>query len=236
MKIKCIIVDDEPLAIRVIEKFVTKIQNIEIVAKMEDAVKAFNLLQTTHIDLMFLDIQMPELTGIDLLKTLTNPPKVIITTAYSEYAIQGYELDIVDYLMKPVSFERFLTAINKFYRFYNYEKTNPVTELPDENQYLFVKKDKKTIKILLKEIMYIESLRDYIMISTDRKEIKVKYQISKIEKDLPEELFLRVHRSFIISIPKIEVYSQTQIEIGNKIIPIGQSYKSQVVKKLNPEN
>jgi len=236
MKLKCIIVDDEPLAIRVIEKHISKIHDMDVVAKCENAVQAFEILHKEKVDLIFLDIQMPELTGIDFLKTIPSPPKVIITTAYREYAIEGYELDVVDYLLKPISFERFLKAIRKVYA-----KSDPDLILQNkilqagskQDEFLLVKVKKKLVKILLHDILYIENLRDYIRIKTTEKEVVTKMLISDMEKKLPEEQFLRIHRSFIVALDKIESFSPSSVEIKDFEIPIGRSYKALVLKKLN---
>lgn len=237
MKLRCIIVDDEPLAIRIIEKHVSKIKDIEIIARCESGVEAFALLQHQKIDLLFLDIQMPELTGLELLKTIPNPPHVIITTAYREYALEGYELDVVDYLLKPISFERFLKAIQKVYRKTEpskvlYQKTLETASLHGD-EFLLLKVKKKLVKVLLKDILYIENLKDYIRIKTTNKEVVTKMLISDMERNLPESDFIRIHRSFIISLVKIDSFSPTSVEIHNTEIPIGRSYKALVLKKLD---
>lgn len=233
MSLKCLIVDDEPLAADVIEEYIGKVENIEVVAKLEDAIKAFSFLQNNEIDLMFLDIQMPELTGIDFLKTLKNPPKVIITTAYSKYALEGYELDIVDYLMKPISFERFLVAINKYYRLTNNSKITEKEKIkPQKEECIYVKEQKRIVKIVLDEILYIESLRDYIKIKTTSKEVITKQQISRLEKELSSDKFLRVHRSFIIALDKIDAFSHVQVEVMNNKIPVGKNYRQMFLEKL----
>ncbi len=239
MKLKCIIVDDEPLAIRIIEKHIDLIQDIEIAGRCENAIEAFELIQHQKVDLMFLDIQMPELTGIDFLKTMQNPPKVIITTAYREYALEGYELDVVDYLLKPISFERFLKAIQKVYR-----KIDPdvalhhkIVHSPSQNdEFLLVKVRNKLVKVLLQDILYIENLKDYIRIKTIEKEVITKMLISDMEKTLPENDFLRIHRSYIVSLNKIESFSPNSVEVKDFEIPIGRSYKTVVLKKLNYHN
>lgn len=236
MKLKCIIVDDEPLAIRIIKKHISKIHDLDIVAECENAVQAFEFLQKQKVDLIFLDIQMPELTGIDFLKTIQNPPKVIVTTAYREYAIEGFELDVVDYLLKPVSFERFLKAIKKVY-----DKSEPDIVLKNkileagsfQDEFLLVKVKKKLVRVYLKDILYIENLRDYILIKTTEKEVVTKMLLRDMEEKLPEEQFLRIHRSFIVAIGKIDSFSPSSVEINDFEIPIGRSFKALVLKKLN---
>jgi len=239
MKINCIIIDDEPLAIRVIEKHILNINEIEIIAKCENAVDAFQIIQKEKIDLIFLDIQMPELTGIEFLKTLSYPPKVIITTAYREYALEGYELDVVDYLLKPISFYRFLKAIGKVYARSGYDFSENLPSIKSKNlqdEFLFVKVKKKLVKIFLKEILYIEKQRDYIYIKTTEKEIHTKKLISDMSETLPDEQFIRIHRSFIIAIEKVEAISPNTIVIDKFEIPIGRSYRELVLKKFNYKN
>lgn len=237
MKIKCLIVDDEPLAIRILEKHCAQIEDIEVVASCESAIEAFTILQKQRVDLLFLDIQMPELTGIELLKTLPHPPNVIITTAYREYALEGYELDVTDYLLKPIAFDRFLKAIQKVYR-----KTDPDVVLQQkimqsgqlkEEEFLLVKVQKKMVKVMLSEIQYIENMRDYVRIKMTDGEVVTKMLIRDMDNMLPESDFLRVHRSFIVSLGKVRSVSPSVLEIGDEEIPVGRSYKSAVLKKFN---
>ena len=229
MKIRCIIVDDEPLAIEVIESYINRLENIEIVAKCSNALKAFEILKKEPVDLIFLDIQMPKLTGLDFVKTLQNPPKVIITTAYRDYALEGYELNVVDYLLKPISFERFLKAVS---RVYHTEMSQEATE----TTYIYLKADKKMVKVQLRDILYIESLKDYVRVKTSDKEVITHQKISYLEEKLPEECFLRIHRSFIVALKKIETYSATSIEVPGKELPIGRLYKDQVLEVLNAKH
>ncbi|MCD4772325.1 MAG: LytTR family DNA-binding domain-containing protein [Bacteroidales bacterium] len=237
MKIKCIVVDDEPLAIRVIESHIEKLNNIEIVAKCSNAIDALDILKNNKIDLIFLDIQMPELTGLEFLNTLQNPPSVIFTTAYRNYAIDAFELDVLDYLLKPITFERFLKAINKFYKLLSYKKPETLSNVSatqiESEPFIYIKRNKTMIKILLKDILFIESLKDYIRIHTEDDSYMTKQQISLIEKNLPEEQFLRVHKSFIINIEKITTFSPNYIGLKDKKISIGRSYKAYVLNKLN---
>ncbi|MFC2135359.1 LytR/AlgR family response regulator transcription factor [Bacteroidota bacterium] len=231
MKTKCLIIDDEPLAIEVIESHLEKINDIEIAAKCENAVEAFEIIRKKNIDLIFLDIQMPELTGIDFLKSLSNPPKVILTTAYRKYALEGYELDVVDYLLKPISFERFMKAINKYYKAAGNE-LKVIQEEKDGEDYIYVKENKKSIKLDFAEIKYIESLKDYVTIYTETKKVITKITMTELEEKLPSNKFIRIHRSFIVSIPKIEAFTSTSIEIGKKELTIGRNYKNSVMKAL----
>jgi DNA-binding LytR/AlgR family response regulator len=235
---KCIIVDDEPLAIEVIESYVERLDDFEIVAKCSNALKAFEILQKQSIDVIFLDIQMPKLTGIEFLKSLQNPPQIIFTTAYRDYAIESYELDIVDYLLKPISFDRFLKAISKLYKGNKFtqdtEKVAQITEQKDA--YIYLKVDKKMVKLLLKDIIYIESLKDYVRIKTHDKALVTHQKISYLEEKLPEECFMRIHRSYIVSLSKVESYSPTTIEVPNQELPIGRNYKNQVMEVLNAKH
>jgi DNA-binding LytR/AlgR family response regulator len=234
MKLKCMIVDDEPLAIEVIESYLLKLDDIEIVAKCEDALQAFEMLRKETIDIIFLDIQMPKLTGLEFIKILDKKPKVILTTAYRNYALDGFDLDVTDYLLKPISFERFLKAMAKVYK--NDTPPTPIqNHLKEDMQptYLFFKQDKKMVKVDLNDILYIESLKDYVKIITSKKVVITHENIGKLITDLPD-WFVRVHKSYIISLSKVECYSPNFVELAeNKEIPIGKSFKEEALEKLN---
>lgn len=233
MNLNCFIIDDEPLAIEVIENHISKIDNLEIVGTFQNAVKAFQALRETTVDVLFLDIQMPRLTGIEFLRTLKNPPKVIFTTAYREYALEGFELDVVDYLLKPISFDRFLKAADKL--FDTMPKTTiseAVTRPPHSPRYVFVTSDKKNIKICLDEIEFVESKRDYILIKTSNKEVLTHQTISYMDEHLPDQGFLRIHRSFVINLKKIDSWNHHEVEISGEIIPIGRTYKREAIEVL----
>jgi DNA-binding LytR/AlgR family response regulator len=221
MKHKCIIVDDEPLARELIESHLAHFDNFELVASFENALKAYAFLESNTIDLMFLDIEMPLLKGNDFLKKLKNPPKVIFTTAYREYALEGYELNVIDYLLKPITFDRFFVSIEKFKQLQipkKEEKT--VTE-----NHIFVSSGNRNIKIIFDEIFYIESLKDYITIHLENgKSHHLKQNISAFEKVLDSN-FVRIHRSYIIQAKKLTAYSKNEVEINAIEIPIGSSYK-----------
>lgn len=236
LKTKCIIVDDEPLAIEVIENHLSKFEDFEIVATCNNAVSAFEIIRKKQVDLIFLDIQMPKITGVDFLKSLKHSPKVIFTTAYRDYAIDAYELDVVDYLLKPISFERFLKAVNKYYEVSGRDLTifNPTESLViDHEPYTYIKADKKLHKVFLKDIIYIEALKDYVKIICNKKTLITKHSISTFEEKLPPESFIRIHRSYIINVAKIEAFNSTEIDILDRQLPIGRSYKNQVLKILN---
>ncbi|MBF9254006.1 response regulator transcription factor [Pontibacter sp. 172403-2] len=243
MKIRCMLVDDEPLALDVLETFIQRLDNLELVCRCSNAVEAYNCLQREHIDLMFLDIQMPKLTGIDFLKSLARPPQVIFTTAYRDYALDSYDLNAADYLLKPIAFERFLKAVAKVTP---QEQPVPVTapaspvaitSAPDYKEaFIYLKADKKMVKVLLSEILYIESLKDYIRVKTESKEIISYQKISFLEEKLPAGKFLRIHRSFIVALDKIQAFSATAVDIGKSEIPIGRFYKTEVLQILNQNN
>jgi DNA-binding LytR/AlgR family response regulator len=224
MNIKCLIVDDEPLAILLIENHISKINGLEVVATANNALKAFEIINTQSIDLMFLDIKMPNITGIDFLRTLKNPPKTILTTAYRDFAIEGFELEVSDYLLKPILFERFFKSMERFLR---ENKTNTTPEInPQKKDYMIVKSGNKNHKVTIEEILYIESLKDYIKIHTrDGENIVSKFKISDIEDKLPNKQFIRIHRSYIINTEKITAFTTSEIEVNGIEIPIGASYK-----------
>jgi len=231
-KIKCLIVDDEPLAITVLKEFLEKIPQLELVNTCADALQAFQILSQEKIDLVFLDIEMPGLNGIDFIKSLANPPSIILTTAYREYAMESYEIEVVDYLLKPISFSRFFKAINKYLKSINIVAVEQVVEQKTSQGSIYVYSNKKNIKVYLEEILYIESLKDYVRIHTSQQQIISKDTISRYEELLPNS-FLRVHRSFIINKEKISAFTQHDIEIGEQEIPIGSSYKKKVIELLN---
>lgn len=235
MRINCLLVDDEPLALDVLSSYIQRVDGLEIVGRCENAMQAFEAIQNNPVDLLFLDIQMPKLDGIDFLKSLPNPPKVIFTTAYREYAIEAFEVDAVDYLLKPIPFSRFLKAVGKAYQHLQLQsssapvsaETDPAAELSSMES-IFVRADKKMVKIMLQDILYIESLKDYVLIHLPDRRIITKQKISYLEEKLPEDKFLRIHRSFLVAIDKIEAFSPSQVEIQGKELPIGRSYKNTV--------
>jgi DNA-binding LytR/AlgR family response regulator len=241
MKLRCLIVDDEPLALDVLETFVTRLDNLELVCRCNNAVEAYNCLQTEHIDLIFLDIQMPKLTGIEFLKSIPHPPKVIFTTAYRDYALDSYELNAVDYLLKPISFERFLKAVSKVAVAEPRVATvtpvaAPAPDTDYKDAFIYLKADKKMVKVMLSDILYIESLKDYIRVKTETREIISYQKISFLEEKLPTDKFLRIHRSFIIALDKIQAFSATAVDIGKTEIPIGRFYKNEVLQVLGQNN
>lgn len=231
MKYKVLIIDDEPLAQDVLETFVTRMEEFEIVAKSGNAVEAFQILKNEKIDILFLDIQMPEVNGLELLKMIKNPPAVILTTAYSEYALQSYEFEVVDYLLKPIAFDRFLKAVNKAIDRISLKtkkvESTTVVKAP-VNDFFFIKSEGKTVKVKYNDILYIESIKNYIKIKTTTKEIVSLCPIGKIYDMLPRGKFIRAHRSYIVSVNKVEAYSQAYVEVAKIKIPIGGIYKDAI--------
>jgi DNA-binding LytR/AlgR family response regulator len=227
----CIIVEDEPLAAEVVKDYIAQVPFLQLKGICTDALYAMDLLQQEKIDLVFLDIHLPKLKGLDFIKALTKPPQIIITSAYQEYALQGYELNVLDYLLKPIEFNRFIMAVNKLKE---RETTEPLAIAPaaTERAALFFNVSKKRVKIYIDEILYIESLKEYIRITTKDKAILTKFQLGQIEEMLARNGFLRVHRSFLVAKNKIDAFSATDVEINGIQIPIGRSYKEMVMGEL----
>jgi DNA-binding LytR/AlgR family response regulator len=236
MKTRCLLVDDEPLALEVLETYLASMEDMEIVGQCPNALRAMEILQHKPVDLMFLDIRMPQLSGISFLKTLQKAPKVIITTAYRDYALEGYDLNVVDYLLKPISLERFVKAVNKYYEM----RKDPAAEIQQstersrhDGEFIYVRSDKKSLKVMLRDILYIESMKDYVIVHKRDRKIISKDLISRFEDILPEDLFIRIHRSYIVSIPRIEAITASTIEIAKRELPIGRSYRNIVLRTLN---
>ncbi len=232
--IACIIVDDEPLAIEVIESYLDGLGGFDILARCSNALDAYTVLQQNNVELVFLDIQMPQLSGISFIKSLHNPPKVIITTAYRDYALEGYELDVVDYLLKPIRQERFIKAIDK-YLSQRQNKNTPIAESAHQESakpFIYLKSERKTIKIFIEDILLIEGMKDYVLVHTRNSKIITKEQIGVIDEKLANNNFMRVHKSFIVSLEKITAFSSSSIEIGKREIPIGRIYKNEVLRRL----
>jgi two-component system LytT family response regulator len=231
--IRCLIVDDEPPAREIIRRYIEQIPSLQLAGECGNAIEAFTLLQKKPVDLLFLDIRMPQLNGNDFLKALKNPPKVIFTTAYSEYALEGYELDAIDYLMKPIPFDRFLKAVNKVHQpTSNKIETYAVAEEKKNDPFVYFRADRKMIKVMLHDIIYIESMKDYVKVFTRNGTIITKQSISSVEAMLPEKSFVRTHRSFIISLDKIKSFTSELIEIDKTEVPIGKLYRNGVMKML----
>lgn len=225
MTYKCLIIDDEPLARELLETYLEKFPNFELVASCKSAIEASAILSTSKIDLLFLDIEMPVLKGTDFFKSLSFKPQVIFTTAYRDYALDGFELNAVDYLLKPIFFERFFSAIQKFLKL----NTSPVSseKTPKKVEYIFVNKAKKQLKVIFDDVLYIESLKDYIKIHFKNETLMIKESISNFEQRI-DNRFVRVHRSYIVNQEKITAFTKNDVEIGNIEIPIGNSYKDSI--------
>ncbi|WP_080058453.1 LytR/AlgR family response regulator transcription factor [Spirosoma aerolatum] len=246
--IRCLLVDDEPPALAVIESHIAMIDGLTIVGKCHNAIQAFGLLQSTPVDLLFLDIKMPKLLGTDFVRSMRQPPKVIFTTAYRDYALDGFELDAVDYLLKPISFERFLRAVSKVMRIEpsaigaevldnepESMSEKPVTTAT-EYSFLYFRADRKMVKVFIRDILYVESLKDYVkIVTTSAKPLVVKQSISSLEEMLPDAGFLRIHRSYIVAIDKINAYTPSYVDIAGQELPIGRLYHKEVGRVLKME-
>ena len=238
-KIKCIIVDDESFAIKLLVAYVEKIDRLELVGTCQSGAEAYNMLQEQQVDLMFLDVQMPDLTGLELLRSLKTRPMVVLTTAYAKFAVESFELDVIDYLVKPFSFERFLHAVDKAaehhkllieHELYNEAESNTKEKSQSPQDHIYVKADHKLLKVQFDDILFIESQRDYAAIQTKEKKFLIKQSLTALDNLLPASHFRRVHRSFIISTSKIDAVYGNVIEIGTHEVTIGKSYKEDFYK------
>ena len=236
--IRCLVVDDEPLALDILEDYISKVPFLTLVKTTTSAIEGLSLVQSDAIDLVFLDVQMPELTGIQFLKIINGKCDVILTTAYSQYALDGYELDVVDYLLKPIAFDRFYKAAQKVLQ--NSGNTNSaapeVLSVQKNHDFIFVKTEHKIQKIYLDDILYIVGLKDYISIFTRSERIITLQNMKKMEESLPSKSFIRVHKSYIIALGKIESIERSRIQIGDKIIPIGDTYREYFFKQIENKN
>ncbi|PKV52074.1 LytTR family two component transcriptional regulator [Aquimarina sp. MAR_2010_214] len=230
-KISCIIVDDEPTAREIIASHLSKIDSIEVVATCSNALEAFNCINTQKVDLIFLDINMPEISGISFAKSINKDIKIIFTTAYREYAIEGFDLHAVDYLLKPIAYERLLNAIHNYFEVYHKEESPKIIET-SSNEFIFVRSDRRMKKVDFSEIIYIESYSDYVKIHCSSNTIITRETISTIESKLPQQYFMRTHRSYIISISRIDSFSNEEIIVDHKSIPISRNYKPEVLARL----
>jgi len=235
--IKAIIVDDEPLALDVLETYISQLPNIELVQKCTNAIEANEALKQHEIDLMFLDIQMPQITGIDFLKSLENPPKVIFTTAYPDYAVDGFELNASDYLLKPISLERFMKSVNRVSEEIELEQNEGGSNNAETDEFFFVKADKKLIKIIYSDILYIEGLKDYVIIRMNDSRVITLQTMKSLESKLPSNIFQRIHRSYIINIQRINAIIGNMVEITEKgekrHIPVGKNYRERLLEIVN---
>lgn len=234
----CLIVDDEPPAREILKRYVEKMPMLELAGECSNAFEVIAFLHKQSIDVIFLDIQMPQLSGLELLGTLITPPKVIFTTAFGDYALQSYELDAVDYLLKPIKFERFVKAVNKAIPQMGKSYPDIAIPVPKKSnaggeEFLYFRSERKMVKVVLNDIFYVESLKDYVKIVTGQEQVITKQSMSALEAMLPGELFLRVHRSFIVSLGKIRSFSPTHIQLISVEIPVGKLYQREVMKILN---
>lgn len=234
---KCLIIDDEPLAIKVIEKHLSKLEGFEVLSTFNSALPAYNYMQKKAVYLVFLDIEMPNLSGFNFLKTLHHHPEIIITTAHREYAIDSYDYCIIDYLLKPISFERLLKAISKLgdsKSLPNFNQIESTQLLPKRDRdYVFIKADRQNVKVYLDEILYIESLKNHVKVILPSQRHITLVNMQDIEKKLDNEKFVRVHRSFIVALSKIKSFNSSGLYIADQFIPIGRSYKLSVMERLN---
>jgi two-component system LytT family response regulator len=240
--IRCLIVDDEPLALHILEDYLSKIPFLQLVKATTNPIEALTLVQEKAVDLVFLDVQMPELTGIQFLKIANGKAKVILTTAYPQYALEGYELDVIDYLLKPIAFDRFYKAAQKAQSILQ-PAASPVQPEPVQqpqqsllSDFIFVKTEHKIQKVYLNDILFIEGLKDYISIFTPTERIITLQNMKKMEDALPEKHFIRVHKSYIVSINKIDSIERSRIFIGDKIIPVGDTYREEFFKIVDGKN
>ena len=235
--INAIIVDDEPLAQDILETFIDQMPQMKLLTKCSNAFEAHEALQNHEVDLMFLDIQMPQLTGIELFKSLNNPPLVIFTTAYADYAVEGFELDATDYLLKPISLERFLKAVNKAEEKLKAAKSSSALHSDSDGQYFFVKADKKLIKVNFDDILYIEGLKDYVIIRMEAGRVITLQTMKSLEEKLPSGTFKRIHRSYIVNLKKIKAIVGNMVELieksQNKHLPIGKNYRDELLEIVN---
>lgn len=241
-KIKCIIVDDEPLARDVLVTHAQQIDQLEVVASCGNALEAFEYIQQGHIQLVFLDIKMPKLTGLELIESIKNPPLVVFTTAYREFAIKAFDLDAIDYLLKPISLTRFLKTISKVNKYLQgpqsehnnegEEGTGKKLPTSQEAEFLYIKSDRKVVKLDLSCIRYLESLNDKVIIHLESKEVVTSQRISYLMEKLPKQRFVRIHRSYIISLTHISAYNSIMVEVKGRELPIGRNYRSQALERL----
>ncbi|MGE5419766.1 MAG: LytR/AlgR family response regulator transcription factor [Chloroflexota bacterium] len=237
-KTRCLIIDDEPLAIKLIKSHLSKLDCFEVAGECRNALKAIELLRHEKIDLMFLDINMPEITGLDFLKTIPDPPYVIITTAYREYAIEGYDLDVVDFLLKPISFERFLKAINRFCNRTRTGVSQNEESVPEakEKKFIHIQDGKNIFKLLYEDVMYFEGYGEYVKVITPGKTYIVRESLTEFENRLGPDSFLRIHKSYIVNLGKIKGFSTVHVLLSDMDLPIGRIYREKAMNVLKKES
>ncbi len=235
MKSTCLVIDDEPHARDLIKSYISGINSLVLLDEFDSALSSYQFLQRQQVDLLFLDIQMPGFTGLDLIKSLHYKPAVILTTAYREYGVEGFELDVVDYLLKPISFDRFLKSVSKFQHLdtITQRKSEPSTADPIPNAYMYFKVNREMVKIYLRDILYIESIKDYIKVYTPGKSYITYQRLGHLEETLPEEKFARCHKSYIVSLEKIERFKNDHVSISGQQLPIGRGYRKRFMESLD---
>ena len=224
MKIKCVITDDEPMARKGLKSYVDKIDFLQLEAVCEDAIQLNTYLQNSRPDLIFMDIEMPYISGLEMISTIENPPYVIITTAYEKYALKGYELNVVDYLLKPISFDRFLKALNKV--------KNLINKKEETSEYIFVRSDKQMYKLFIKDILYVKSMENYICIYTENDKLVIRSTMKHIINTLPSSKYIQIHKSYLVNIEKIKMINGNQIVIGDETITIARNFREEVFQKI----
>lgn len=228
MKIKCLLVDDEPLALDALESLIHKIPELQIIGKCQNAVEALQVIHARKIDLLLLDIHMPELSGIEMLKSLSHPPKVIFTTAYREYAVEAFELDVIDYLVKPISLERLIKAINRYHERLSRVSGSPASESEFTGRTIHIYSDKKNHIVPISSILYVEGLKDYAMVYTDQGRLITRQTMKNLEDILPDQEFARIHRSYIVPIRRLDSWTSYSVNIKDKEIPVGRTYRKSI--------
>lgn len=231
MKFKCLIIDDEPPAHKVLESYISKHSSLDLVGNFYNAIEALSFLSSNQVDLLFLDINMPELSGVEMLRTMQNPPLVILTTAYSEFALESYDLGVIDYLMKPIRFDRFLKAVNKVMAL---KQTSPQKQAqkPDQKQSIFIKVDGVQQKIVLADLEYVESQGNFVQLYVQDKKYLTAETLTNMDKNLKDSGFLRIHKSYVINLEKVSSLQGNMVQVGNKLLPVGNSYRQVVLGKL----
>ncbi|HSK14406.1 MAG TPA: LytTR family DNA-binding domain-containing protein [Phnomibacter sp.] len=235
--IRCLLVDDEPLARDVMRRYIDALPQLELAGECANAIEALTFLQQHEVDLMLLDIHMPQLKGHEMLKTLRHPPRVIFTTAYAEYAVDGFELEVVDFLLKPIHFERFIKAINKITSNNGQQSDNDPQNKPQLNNesYVYFRADRKMVKVMLDDIIFIESMKDYLKVVTTGQAIVTKQSLTSVEAMLPATKFIRIHRSYMVNTLHITSYTHELLEIGKTELPIGKLYRGEVMQRLGKD-
>lgn len=233
---KCLIIDDEPLALEVLQSHLKSNPDLELVGKCTNAIEAAEMLKSDHVDLIFIDIQMPEITGIEFVRSLENPPLLVFTTAFAEYAVEGFELNAIDYLLKPISLERFNKAVSKAKEYFLLKSGNEVDNTELEDEHIFIKANQKLIKVSYDEIKYVEAFADYVKIYIPEKRIVTLQTMKNMERKLPADKFIRIHRSFIVGLKHISSYNTSEVEVDGNKLPIGKNFKDDFMALMKGNN